>query len=973
VTDEFDFSSSEFQSPSSNRSEELYATPVKRRAGFKDWVQDVLSLVFLLALSLLFFWRVPLLGYVLLPLDNLYTYEPWRSEIHGANAIPLWNPATSDGVRSVYPLAKITTESWQRGEIPFWNPYALTGMPILAAGTYQALYPIANLFRLSMAVEQAISWSLIFHFFLGSAFTFMFLRELGARQLGALVGAIAFVFNGQIMVWLTTPSIVETMFWLPLILWSIERAVRRQNWRWLLIGMLAVAMQVLAGQIQIVFYSGIGMVLYALYRAGVAWWEIKRIGSLIKPVVYTLVTFGLGLLLVAFQILPTLELLRQGTRSDSPDNYAPTYLALFRLLVPDLFGTPVDGSVSAYGYDFRLILYFGLLPLLLILVALFSSHRKFAWGFFGIGLLVLLVVYQVPPLPDFFTQFDPIYNILLRFDQAQFLTAFFWSAMAGLGIDWLWRERPQRFLRYFLTIAWLSFGLVLVAMLGFAFLIKYQSRHFWHLPDLSNVIIRPEYQLSSFLFALAFFLIALVLLSALQSRKLPPLIFGGLIVMFVVADVFLANIDNFPALPPTMLYPSTPSLTFLQEKAEIEIEPYRILGMGRVLEPNIAGTFRLPDVQGYDPFVTRRYSEYVEIAGVRSDTEYRTVAFNPQTHPLLDALNIKYIYASRGILGEGEWVSLATEVSAPQIETSEDQPWTSQLTDWTIKDWTRPVVLNPVPSKIAYQSRLAYSATLETAIVLDPATPLNRTGEVNFALFVSTSDNPAGELIFSDTLDVVSFQADPAWQPVIVDLSEFAGQEITLSLVTSGEKGIGAGWADPLLSDNQKVELLYYGPNSIYLNKNALPRAWIVRQVTEVAAEDTEAAKTVLTRPDFDPTLEAVVEGRLPVALSSTQNDEQVKFLLYTPSRSRILVELSAPGLLVMSDIYYPGWNVYVGRVQETLYATNLTMRGVYLPAGTHEVEFVYEPFFFRLGLYISAGAMALIVVLFILSLIFRT
>jgi hypothetical protein len=92
-------------------------------------IREIASLLLLLGLVLLFFWRVPVLGHVLLPLDNLYTYEPWRSEVPGANAIPLWKPATTDGVRVYYPLAKIIKESWRRGEIPFWNPYALTDRP----------------------------------------------------------------------------------------------------------------------------------------------------------------------------------------------------------------------------------------------------------------------------------------------------------------------------------------------------------------------------------------------------------------------------------------------------------------------------------------------------------------------------------------------------------------------------------------------------------------------------------------------------------------------------------------------------------------------------------------------------------------------------------------------------------------------------------------------------------------------------
>jgi uncharacterized membrane protein YfhO len=69
-----------------------------------------------------------------------------------------------------------------------------------------------------------------------------------------------------------------------------------------------------------------------------------------------------------------------------------------------------------------------------------------------------------------------------------------------------------------------------------------------------------------------------------------------------------------------------------------------------------------------------------------------------------------------------------------------------------------------------------------------------------------------------------------------------------------------------------------------------------------------------------------------------------------------------------MSDIYYPGWNVYVDGVKKPIYATNLVMRGVYIPAGAHIVEFVYEPLSFRLGLYISVGTLLLIAILLVLD-----
>ena len=43
-------------------------------------------------------------------------------------------------------------------------------------------------------------------------------------------------------------------------------------------------------------------------------------------------------------------------------------------------------------------------------------------------------------------------------------------------------------------------------------------------------------------------------------------------------------------------------------------------------------------------------------------------------------------------------------------------------------------------------------------------------------------------------------------------------------------------------------------------------------------------------------------------------------------------------------------------------------MRGVYVPAGTHTVEFVYEPLSLKIGLAISMGTVLLIAVLLVLD-----
>ncbi|GAB4580787.1 MAG: hypothetical protein Fur0022_35290 [Anaerolineales bacterium] len=64
--------------------------------------------------------------------------------------------------------------------------------------------------------------------------------------------------------------------------------------------------------------------------------------------------------------------------------------------------------------------------------------------------------------------------------------------------------------------------------------------------------------------------------------------------------------------------------------------------------------------------------------------------------------------------------------------------------------------------------------------------------------------------------------------------------------------------------------------------------------------------------------------------------------LLWTPNR----IELDAvgPGLLVLSEIAYPGWQVHVdGQPAELIIVEDL-LRGVHLPVGSHEVVFTFRP-----------------------------
>jgi uncharacterized membrane protein YfhO len=67
------------------------------------------------------------------------------------------------------------------------------------------------------------------------------------------------------------------------------------------------------------------------------------------------------------------------------------------------------------------------------------------------------------------------------------------------------------------------------------------------------------------------------------------------------------------------------------------------------------------------------------------------------------------------------------------------------------------------------------------------------------------------------------------------------------------------------------------------------------------------------------------------------------------------------PGLLVLSDTFYPGWKAYVDGKKATIYPTDLALRSVFLPAGEHTVEFVFSPGSFKLGSAITIASFAVL------------
>jgi uncharacterized membrane protein YfhO len=66
--------------------------------------------------------------------------------------------------------------------------------------------------------------------------------------------------------------------------------------------------------------------------------------------------------------------------------------------------------------------------------------------------------------------------------------------------------------------------------------------------------------------------------------------------------------------------------------------------------------------------------------------------------------------------------------------------------------------------------------------------------------------------------------------------------------------------------------------------------------------------------------------------------------LEYAPRRVRLNVESSAPGFLVTSETFYPGWRAFLDGREHKPVLTNVAFRGLAVPAGRHTVTMEFDP-----------------------------
>lgn len=166
-------------------------------------------------------------------------------------------------------------------------------------------------------------------------------------------------------------------------------------------------------------------------------------------------------------------------------------------------------------------------------------------------------------------------------------------------------------------------------------------------------------------------------------------------------------------------------------------------------------------------------------------------------------------------------------------------------------------------------------------------------------------------------------------------------------------------WEDNLPSPSEVIAAVpAENGETTHVHRLASPGryAWLVHSV-EVVRKDGVLDR--LAEADFDPTSTAVVEQPLARSLAPPIGVESVTVADRSPEKVVLSVRATGSALLVLSEMYYPGWQARVDGVPAQVVVADYALRAVPIEAGEHLVEIVYRPATWTVGRAVSLLSLA--------------
>ena len=911
-------------------------------------------------------------GRVFSPADVLYTHYPWRAQPPAGWPGPGNALVGEDSAFVFEPWLIYSAHQLQQGALPLWNPNNLLGVPLIGNMQSAVFSPLTWPYFLWPDPGTLVvpAWLKLWLTALG---LYLLAREaLRCGRLAAAIATIAFSLGAFMTIWLLYP-LTSTVTWLPWLWWATARLVDAPSRRRLagLAGL--VALSLVAGHPETALHSAEATGAFALFYA----WQagpgsVRRVGQRLG---WWLGAYALGGLLAAVQLLPFLDYLAQSTvwltRGSQLDGPWLPFRYAWALVSPSLLGSPADRTWWASDTTYNEITtYCGVVPLLLAPLALWAGpgrQRRFALFLLGLAGVSLGVVYHWPVVFEVVTALPLMHLVanqrLLVFVQLAL------ALLAAFGLESIrarlpGARRPLMLLLAGVTTFWFVAGLAVPWLL---------ARDYFAIPaDPSRALALWQgglWRTAGLLAAGGGLLAGAAALGARRPRLAAGLLW--LLPALLLADLGLAYGGYNPTMDRAAYYPATPATQFLQQQQAAQ-GPLRVVAANRTFPPAANLPYGLADPRNYDALEPQLFHELAILIepAIRLKPGGSPTVFRSVHHRLLNLFDVRYVLAAPD--EDPNYVPIVRQEAGGDALDA-------------IGAGARPgqTFVAPADNLAAIQVRGSTAGghatgTLVFHLQTDPAAPadlvtkrldvaqlpdgdywwirfppIRQARGRHFYFYFAAPDaptSPAAGLFYSPAAVYAAGTRRQGDQSVPGALTFRA-----LAL-PEGD----AAWFTRVLNGGRQGA-------SVFENQQALPRAWIAHALEILPAGADQLAR--LADPAFDPAQTAILADPLPdgqglPAVPPLPRSDAVQITRYAPEDVEIAARNSAAGLLVLSDQVFSGWAATLDGRPVPILTADHALRAVYLPAGAHQVRFVYQPAAFYLGAGVSGAALGLLILL---------
>lgn len=809
------------------------------------------------------------------------------------------------------------------GEIPLWNPFVALGTPFLADIQQTVFSPLNIIYLL---FDTIIGFN-IFHVLqltLAGFFMFLYINEVFNKKSIAIF--IGFIFSFSSMIGgnrIEHTVIITTILFFPLILFFLERFKNTRKDKYLIFSSIGMAVHFLSGFTQIVIYFDIIFFIYYIYIC-------RYLKLSMKMVLINLFKWVTPyILLCAVQLIPTLQLMQQSGRDNVSIEFTSILAYDLRILImmlfPYVFLDKFEsfGSFASSGIDIEI--YIGIIPLIYLLYSIIYHHKdKFVRLISSI--MIGAFIFGMAPNIPYINKIVHVIPIIGSFRAySRILSVFLICGLILLGYTLSKLDEKSEVRR---LIKFSSFFTLFIVLNMFLITSVFSQ------PGISSEL-SAHYAWDgkvflSILFISLINLLSLFFLYTNNKRKYVQQLILGLLCIVTIVDVGKYSILKGSNSIDEVLNVSTPKK--IEELIVDENDNYRFFALSNSPKQYYDKQLKIAKLQrnvfyeekfynSYLTFIDQKFKNY----GIDETGYYPNTTNVLQTrNDLISMMSIRYILDA--------WNQEFSQ-SIPTDEIEENL-----LSERDIPIFNNDSQLSAKNYSVKLEPNTAYEVTIKMSI-----SELPYLFYVDF--YTDTYDDPQQDGLFNSITSgtneysvIIHTGNDVPSGNVNFRIISQSTTDIHISNV-SVDKVKTAKAYKPILKEDGIV---------VYENANAKPILYTPSYVKSIKSYESLYTDNNKSLHEY-----SFIEN-FSHDIDLSQTNTEITNIIQKINSVSAVVTSDKDTFINHSQLSYPGWKAYVDGVEVPIYNVNNLIQGAEVPAGTHQITFIYDPIDVKLGAFIS-------------------